>query len=144
MLDSLRSPDAVMLVNPDGTIGAVNHAVGDQVLQALAARFRDNVRDIDLLARYGGEEFVALLPEVGWESARVAAERLRQSVAETPIETASGPLNVTVSLGVASAAPDCPDLPTLLRLADEALYTAKAAGRNRVGESGQGGEKLSS
>ncbi len=108
------------------------HAVGDQVLQALAARFRANVRDIDLLGRYGGEEFIALLPEVGLESARVAAERLRQSVAETPIGTAAGPLSVTVSLGVASAAPDCPDLPTLLRLADEALYAAKKAGRNRV------------
>ncbi len=108
------------------------HAVGDEVLQALAARFRENVRDIDLPARYGGEEFIALLPEVGLESARVAAERLRQSVAETPIGTAAGPLSVTVSLGVAFAAPDCPDLPTLLRLADEALYAAKKAGRNRV------------
>lgn len=115
------------------------HAVGDEVLQALAARFRANVRDIDLPARYGGEEFAVLLPEVGLERARVAAERLRRSVADTPIETAAGSLNVTISLGVGAirelpvaGAPDCPDLPTLLRLADEALYKAKNAGRNRV------------
>lgn len=108
------------------------HAVGDEVLQALAARFRANVRDIDLLARYGGEEFAVLLPESDPPGARQAAERLRRSVAETPIETAAGLLSVTISLGLALVAPDCPDLPTLLRLADDALYAAKAAGRNHV------------
>ncbi len=108
------------------------HAVGDEVLQALAARFRENVRDIDLLTRYGGEEFAVLLPESDLAAARQAAERLRQSVAETPIETAAGPLSVTISLGVALVAPDCQDPATLLRLADEALYKAKNAGRNRV------------
>lgn len=108
------------------------HAVGDQMLQELAARFRANLRDIDVLARYGGEEFAVLLPESELPAARQAAERLRQAVAETPFETAAGPLAITISLGVAALTEDCPTLAALLDGADAAMYAAKDAGRNGV------------
>ncbi len=108
------------------------HAAGDQVLQALAARCRENLRDMDLLGRYGGEEFVALLPENDLPGTRDAAERLRQHVAEMPIDTSRGPVAVTVSLGVAVCTENCAELAALIAQADQALYVAKSAGRNQV------------
>jgi diguanylate cyclase (GGDEF)-like protein len=84
------------------------------------------------LGRYGGDEFVVLLPENDSNGARIVAERLRRCVAETPVDTDRGPLNVTISLGVAALADDDPDLATLLKEADAALYRAKNAGRNQV------------
>jgi diguanylate cyclase (GGDEF)-like protein len=84
------------------------------------------------MGRYGGEEFAVLLPESDVEGARNAAERLRQCVAESPVETARGRLSVTISLGVVAIAEDFPDLAALLDRADAAMYAAKKAGRNRV------------
>lgn len=108
------------------------HAVGDQVLRVVARRCRANLREIDLVGRYGGEEFAALLPENDLNSARIAAERLRRCTAEVPIDTAGGPVSVTLSLGVAACTENCPDLENLIGRADQALYAAKIAGRNRV------------
>jgi diguanylate cyclase (GGDEF)-like protein len=108
------------------------HAVGDQVLRALARRCREHLREIDLLGRYGGEEFAVLLPESDANSARNAAERLRRCVAEAPMDTTRGPLAITISLGAAALTEACPDLAALLDRADAALYAAKKAGRNRV------------
>lgn len=108
------------------------HAVGDQVLQAVAGRCRETLRDVDHMGRYGGEEFVVLLPESDVEGAHNAAERLRRCVAESPIETGRGPVAVTISLGAAAITEDCPDLAALLDRADAAMYAAKQAGRNRV------------
>jgi diguanylate cyclase (GGDEF)-like protein len=108
------------------------HAVGDQVLRAVATRCHDTLRTIDFMGRFGGEEFILLLPENNLDGACNAAERLRQRVAEDPIETERGPVSVTISLGVAAIAADCPDLKTLLERVDAALYAAKKAGRNRV------------
>jgi diguanylate cyclase (GGDEF)-like protein len=108
------------------------HATGDDVLRAVAARCRTTLRTVDVLGRYGGEEFAILLPEAEWPAAHRAAERLRQCVAEAPIATARGALNITLSLGIAILSDDMPDLVALLNRADTALYRAKAEGRNRI------------
>ncbi len=108
------------------------HAVGDQVLQIVAARCQAIVREIDVLGRYGGEEFVSLVLETDLQGGEVVAERLRQTVAEPPIDTDHGTIAVTISLGIAVLDKDCRDLEDLLRRADQALYAAKQAGRNQV------------
>ena len=108
------------------------HAVGDQVLRAVAVRCRKTVRDLDLVARYGGDEFVVLILENDLEGTLSIAERFRRGMAETPVDTDRGPLSVTISLGIAPFTDDCPNLATLLNDADAALYAAKKAGRNRV------------
>ncbi len=107
------------------------HAAGDQVLVAVARCLQEQLRRSDLCGRLGGEEFSALLPDTPLSAATRVAEQLRQAIAATPIDTAAGPLQVTASIGVAPAGPDT-DLPRLLDQADQAMYRAKAAGRNRV------------
>ena len=109
------------------------HAVGDEVLRTVAERVRRTLRAVDILGRTGGEEFALLLPGTVRDSAStVLAERIRRAVGEEPVPTQAGPVRVTISLGVASAGPDCPDLAALLRAADSAMYDAKESGRNRV------------
>lgn len=108
------------------------HAVGDEVLQLLAERLRNSLREVDILGRYGGEEFVILLPETDLFGACTIAERLRKSVEETGLTTSTGPISITVSLGVTRATPSTTDLSELINQADIALYSAKQAGRNRV------------
>jgi diguanylate cyclase (GGDEF)-like protein/PAS domain S-box-containing protein len=107
------------------------HATGDQALRQLAERCRKGSRAIDLVGRYGGEEFVLLLTETHIGTARVVAERLRQSIMDDPVQTEAGPLRITVSIGVAEArATD--SLKQLIERADKALYDAKRSGRNQV------------
>jgi diguanylate cyclase (GGDEF)-like protein len=109
------------------------HLCGDFVLRELADLVRKNVRKEDLFARYGGEEFVVVLVEATREEAVVAAERIRESVADHLFRFEATPIQLTVSVGVASTAGDMAMTPThLLRSADEKLYQAKRAGRNRV------------
>ncbi len=105
------------------------HGSGDLALQAVAARCRHNLREIDLLGRYGGDELVILMPEADLRDATRVAERLLAAVAETPLVTDDGRIDLSISAGVATIA-DCPDLITLVRRADVALYQAKDAGRN--------------
>jgi len=107
------------------------HAVGDDVIRAVAARLRDAARDSDVLGRYGGEEFVLVTPETG-ASAAMLAERLREVISGTPVLTAAGPLAVTISVGMAHVDSGDQDLGPLLARADAALYEAKQTGRNRV------------
>jgi diguanylate cyclase (GGDEF)-like protein len=107
------------------------HQVGDQVIQAVAERVRRTLRTTDRFARYGGEEFVILLRDHAPNPAEVG-ERLRQAVADTPIDSDAGALPVTVSVGVYVFDPSRELLPEALDRADAALYRSKQAGRNRV------------
>jgi two-component system, cell cycle response regulator len=110
------------------------HAIGDAVLQQIARRAQDSVRSDDLIARLGGEEFAVVMPETGLSVASAVANRLRLEVASRPFAVGddSGPLTVTISIGVTVANIGCEDRDQFLKRADDALYEAKAAGRNRV------------
>lgn len=109
------------------------HAVGDLVLKEFANRIGKNIRGVDLAARYGGEEFVVMMPETPTDWAFMIGDRLRQEVSDNPFEvgTASGPLTVTVSIGVSTSV-EGQSPSALLEAADKALYEAKESGRNRV------------
>ncbi len=106
------------------------HAVGDQVLVGLARRVQTVLRNTDLLGRYGGEEFVILVPETPREKAYILAERIRRVVRSAPFETDVGPIEITISLGIAMLDETCTNLESLIARADEALYQAKQAGRD--------------
>jgi diguanylate cyclase (GGDEF)-like protein/PAS domain S-box-containing protein len=109
-----------------------SHAVGNLVLQAVADCTHSHMRSVDLVVRYGGEEFVVLLPETGISVAALIAERLRRAVEARRVQTDSGELGVTISVGVAELTPDMEDLPALINAADRAEHTAKDCGRNQV------------
>lgn len=107
------------------------HAAGDAVLCAFAGRVLDNLRSTDVLARWGGEEFLLLLPETSLDGALVLLERVRREVAELCVETPNGEISMTVSIGVAAGRVQ-ETMEQVLEHADEALYQAKAQGRDRV------------
>jgi two-component system cell cycle response regulator len=112
---------------------AFGHDAGDDVLKAFSERLRLGVRGIDLVARYGGEEFFLVMPDTDALYASSVAERLRADVEKVPFVTRSGEeIPVTVSIGIAEwhGRSDTPD--ALIKRADQALYAAKRAGRNRV------------
>lgn len=108
------------------------HQAGDEVLRATAGVFVKTVRATDISARYGGEEFVIALPETDGEGARIIAGRIRANVEAAEVLFEGKTLKVTVSIGIASFPDDAGDIDGLVKLADGALYAAKAAGRNRV------------
>jgi two-component system, cell cycle response regulator len=116
------------------------HVAGDRVLVAVAGALAKSVRNEDVVARYGGEEFAVLLRATPVEHVKTTAERLRRQVEALTVDAPEGepaidPIHVTVSIGIATypeqivATP-----PELIELADQALYRAKHAGRNRVAE----------
>src|SRR5262249_32369377 len=109
------------------------HAVGDQVLQAVAKALQVGPRQVDVVARTGGEEFVVVTPETPLADAVQVAERLRMLVAAISVPAGDELVRVTLSAGVASCRTSgVTTADALLALADEALYRAKALGRNRV------------
>lgn len=110
------------------------HLAGDRVLEEVGARLRSRfLRQGDLFARFGGEEFVVVLSETGGEEARIAAERLRTTIGESPFLVEGKSIPVTVSVGVAELGPGVETCDALLGQADENLYRAKRGGRDRVG-----------
>lgn len=109
-----------------------SHAVGDQALRQLAAECNELLRSIDSLGRLGGEEFLVILPQTNLGDAQTAAERLRQAVAEQPIQSDGLSFNITISIGVSDCCPSDADIETAIHRADIAMYRAKENGRNRV------------
>lgn len=109
------------------------HAVGDLVLQRIAQTIKTQCRVSDIAGRYGGEEMAVLMPQTIAGAAQEAAERFRQAIANLVLKTEDDQeLRVTVSIGVATYHPEDGSLDKLLGRADQALYMAKGAGRNRV------------
>ncbi|QMU56887.1 MAG: diguanylate cyclase [Boseongicola sp.] len=155
--ETTRQPFTLMMVDIDhfkGINDSLGHAAGDAVLKAVAKRMRKNLRSVDLVARFGGEEFLVVLPGTNSDLAELAANRLRSRTCDTPIRLSDDQkIDVTVSIGVtvsglrplaerhANCAPSTDRIAAkstkrvanrLLRMADSALYAAKASGRNRV------------
>jgi diguanylate cyclase (GGDEF)-like protein len=108
------------------------HQVGDQMLKRLTQLMKHELRAPDILARHGGEEFIALLPESNSTAAWAVAERIRQKIEGYNLVTSRGNVFVTVSIGVAEALPEVDSLDRLVAMADEAMYRAKQAGRNKT------------
>ena len=132
-----RIPLSVVLVDIDH-FKQVNdrhgHQAGDQALRLVAATIAQNLRLYDSVGRWGGEEILLLLPTTNCEKATKIAERVRAAIANTPLLLETGEaVPLSVSMGLASTdADESQDFETLLKYADDALYHAKQAGRNRV------------
>ena len=131
-----KRPFAVMLLDLDH-FKAVNdtfgHSIGDEVLTAVAARLRANLRSVDLIARIGGEEFLVAMPETSLEAARSAAERLRRVIESSAVPLQNGrSLSVTISIGLAIGGTKSSPPQQLVDQADSALMGAKTTGRNQV------------
>lgn len=107
------------------------HLAGDKVLKIIANVLRKYLRPNDFIARFGGEEFVLLMPDSALEEALAVGEGLRAAIEACPFHFKGEPVTITMSMGLAQFQPgERSDL--ALKRADEALYRAKAAGRNRV------------
>ena len=108
------------------------HPAGDSVLRHLAAALTATFRQVDVVARVGGEEFAVILPSTGIDAARLVAERLRRLIASQTVEVDGVLIEYTVSGGVASLDDSVSGLDGLMKRADQALYAAKARGRNCI------------
>lgn len=108
------------------------HLVGDVVLKEISGVIKDNIRQIDFAGRYGGEEFAVVLPETDMKQAKFVAERIRRYVELKHIKAYDEELKVTISIGIATFPDDTSNIEKLIDQADQALYRAKQAGRNKV------------
>ncbi len=110
------------------------HAAGDIALKTVAKALRGRIRSTDFVGRLGGEEFAVALPETSTKDAKVLAEALRKIVGEIPMNIPGSrvPANVTISVGIASWPDHGEEITRLLDRADDRMYEAKLAGRNRV------------
>ncbi|MDQ2077634.1 sensor domain-containing diguanylate cyclase [Marinimicrobium sp. ABcell2] len=136
-----RHPLAILMIDLDH-FKSINdrygHAAGDVVLVTVCQRWRDVLREGDLLGRIGGEEFAILLPNSDREATQKVAERLRACVAEPSIQVFDDEIACTVSGGIAMVDVDQGSIDNALSRADDALYRAKHKGRNRMEMDGAG------
>ncbi|ABI56365.1 diguanylate cyclase [Alkalilimnicola ehrlichii MLHE-1] len=116
------------------------HAAGDTVLVAFSEVLRRNLRESDAVGRLGGEEFLAVLPDVDLQGGLALAERIRSEIAELRIPWQEEAIRLTVSIGVAGILAVHESLDDTIMRADDALYQAKVAGRNRVTVAGSGAQ----
>jgi diguanylate cyclase (GGDEF)-like protein len=128
-------PIAVLLIDLDH-FKSINdrfgHAAGDKVLQIFAKTARASLRQADLVGRLGGEEFTVVLADASMDNAYLVADRVRKAFAAAAAVVDGEPLYATASVGVSVIVDPRQDLTKLITLADQALYLAKARGRNRV------------
>ncbi len=109
------------------------HQVGDYALRQIGRILVDQTRQSDVCGRYGGDEFLVILPETSADEARSLATRLARQLGETPLEaTTDTPVTLDASLGLAELPDEDPDVATLMRRADEAMYTAKRSNESVV------------
>jgi diguanylate cyclase (GGDEF)-like protein/hemerythrin-like metal-binding protein len=111
---------------------AYGHEAGDEVLRSVAAQVQDSIRTDDIVCRLGGDEFLVILPSTGPEGARELAEKIRQDVASLRVDTGQGEWRGSVSIGIAVRDTSMDGPEDLIRAADDAVYTAKNGGRNRI------------
>lgn len=119
--------DHFKLVNDD-----FGHQVGDRVLIELAGILEEAIRKVDFVGRFGGEEFLLILPELNHEKALELAERIRKQVESHTIITQDQVIKITVSIGVSTYPEHGNDVDALVKASDDAMYKAKASGRNQV------------
>ena len=130
-----KRPISVILVDVDHLKEInkdYNQKCGDQVLIEISKRCKDNIRDLDYIGCYEGGKFILLFLETNKMDAKKAGDRLRKIIASRPISTEKGSITVTVSIGIADKTPEMNDISSLLGSAEEALFSAKDQGRNRV------------
>jgi diguanylate cyclase (GGDEF)-like protein len=132
-----RHPFSVMMFDIDyfkGVNDTFGHAVGDQILQRVTQIACAELRSADVIGRYGGEEFVIMLPMTDAQQVYPVAERIRAGVAALRVPTPKGDASVTISIGIAETIlkPQDESVDKAMRRADEAMYVAKQAGRNRT------------
>jgi diguanylate cyclase (GGDEF)-like protein len=108
------------------------HLVGDAILRDVTKTIKDTIRQIDLIGRYGGEEISIILTETDKDQARFAAERIRRAIETKHIKAYDEDLKATISIGISTYPLDSGETKSLIEKADEALYMAKQAGRNRI------------
>jgi diguanylate cyclase (GGDEF)-like protein len=108
------------------------HLAGDHVLKHLAMVIKSRIRREDILSRYGGEEFAIILPEIDRDNATQFADKIRRLIEKAVFKFEETEIPVTISIGVASYAPEHGDVNEFIKIADDKLYEAKMQGRNRV------------
>ena len=136
LLERPRAPACAVLIADLDHFKPINdrfgHAIGDEVLRAVGSVLGEAVREPVFVGRLGGEEFLVVLPEADLESARQAAERIRERVSAIDTQRWFTDRGLSISLGVTVSRPDGDTQGDMLRRADNALYAAKHGGRNRV------------
>lgn len=133
--DRMGQPLALLLLDVDGfkpLNDAHGHVFGDMVLRVLAASVKRMLKPVDTLSRYGGDEFAVLSRGSSLRNGLILAERIRNSIEHLPFSSAGNELQVTVSIGVASALGPDETGAALVSAADQAMYRAKRRGRNAV------------
>jgi diguanylate cyclase len=133
-LDTSEQGIAVAMVDADHfkrVNDELGHAFGDLVLETLATRFEETLRNQDRVYRYGGEEFLVLMPETTAPEAQAIMDRLRRDAFAQDISDGNHSIRISVSAGVTQIQPS-DDMTSVLQRADQAMYQAKEAGRNRV------------